>query len=180
MWHLTCDIRDMVGVNILSKFKLPSSFGLGGRVIWRSVGKGWLNELQRFLWNSTSYTGSVKYHENAKVPWNHQDFMMSLKKNYIFALFQSIFVSTIIICLTPFPLCKQMSEFAKSPKSSLSVNVHICPNPIIPPSPAQLLTRGSRNNFRGACDLNGKSLFIVSHDCPTNNTWSFLPAQSTP
>ena len=37
-WHLTCDT--WWGVNILSKFQLPSSFGLGGKGIWRSGGKG--------------------------------------------------------------------------------------------------------------------------------------------
>ena len=37
-WHLTCDT--WWGVNILSKFQLPSSFDLGGKVIWRSGGKG--------------------------------------------------------------------------------------------------------------------------------------------
>ena len=41
-WHLTCDT--WWGVNILSKFQLPSSFGLGGEVIWRSGGKGSLNQ----------------------------------------------------------------------------------------------------------------------------------------
>ena len=44
-WHLTCDMWHVVGVNILSKSQLPSSYGLGGKVIQRSGGKGWPTEL---------------------------------------------------------------------------------------------------------------------------------------
>ena len=55
-WHMTCDIwhmtRDMWhvkfdmlwGVNILSKFQLPSSSGLWFRIFWRLGGKGWLSD----------------------------------------------------------------------------------------------------------------------------------------
>ena len=50
MWHVTCDTwhvtRDMFGgVNILSKFQLPSSYCLWFMILWRSGGKGSLNEL---------------------------------------------------------------------------------------------------------------------------------------
>ena len=42
MWHMT---RDMFGgVNILSKFQLPSSYGLWFMILWRSGGKGWLSK----------------------------------------------------------------------------------------------------------------------------------------
>ena len=41
-WHVTCDMWHVVGVNNLSKFQLPSSYGLGWKVIWRSGGKGWV------------------------------------------------------------------------------------------------------------------------------------------
>ena len=55
-WHLTCDTwhvtpdtwhvtRDMFGVvNILSKFHLPNSYRLWFMILWRSGGKGWLNQ----------------------------------------------------------------------------------------------------------------------------------------
>ena len=49
-WHLTGDrwqvTRDTWwGVNILSKFQLPSSNGLGFMMSWRWRGKGWLSDL---------------------------------------------------------------------------------------------------------------------------------------
>ena len=58
MWHVTCDMwhvtRDMShvtrdtwlvwGVNILSKFQLPSFYCLWFMILWRSGGKGWLSE----------------------------------------------------------------------------------------------------------------------------------------
>ena len=45
MWHVTCDTwhvtRDMFGgLDILSKFQLPSSYRLGFMILWRSGGKG--------------------------------------------------------------------------------------------------------------------------------------------
>ena len=43
-WHLTQDRWHMVRVNILSKFQLPSSYGLGWTVSWRFWTKGWLND----------------------------------------------------------------------------------------------------------------------------------------
>ena len=62
MWHVTCDMwhvtrgtlwhvtRDMFwGVNILSKFQLPSSYRLWFMILWRSRGNGWLNELINYL-----------------------------------------------------------------------------------------------------------------------------------
>ena len=43
MWHVVT--RDMFGgVNILSKFQLPSSYRLGFMMLWRSGGKGWVTE----------------------------------------------------------------------------------------------------------------------------------------
>ena len=50
MWHVTRDTwhvtYDMFGgVNILSKFQLPSSYRLGFMMLWRSGGKGCMNEL---------------------------------------------------------------------------------------------------------------------------------------
>ena len=43
MWHMTSDMWQVVGVNILSKFQLPS--GLVKTVFWRLGGKGWLYQL---------------------------------------------------------------------------------------------------------------------------------------
>ena len=54
MWHMTCDTWhvtcDMLwGLNIVSKFQLPSSYGLWFMIFWRFGGKGsltdWPNEL---------------------------------------------------------------------------------------------------------------------------------------
>ena len=42
MWHVTHDMFE--GVNILSKFQLPSSYRLWFMILWRSGGKGWLAE----------------------------------------------------------------------------------------------------------------------------------------
>ena len=46
MWHVTCDMwRE---VNILSKFQVPSSYGLGVKVFWRYLNKmmtDWLDYL---------------------------------------------------------------------------------------------------------------------------------------
>ena len=77
IWPLTCDIWHMAygiwhviydrwrEVNLLSKFQLPSSYGFGMKVFWRYFHKGWMsqliNHLQRCLWNSPGYTGSLKY-----------------------------------------------------------------------------------------------------------------------
>ena len=49
MWHVTCDTWHMKcdtfgGVNILSKFQLPSSYCLWFMILWRSGGKGSLNQ----------------------------------------------------------------------------------------------------------------------------------------
>ena len=46
-WHLTPDMWDMTcdawwGVNILSKFQLPSTCSLGFTVLWRFWTKGWI------------------------------------------------------------------------------------------------------------------------------------------
>ena len=41
-WHVTRDTFG--GGNILSKFQLPSSYRLWFMILWRSGGKGWLNE----------------------------------------------------------------------------------------------------------------------------------------
>ena len=41
-WHLTCDMWwDM---NILSKYQLPSSYGLGVMLFWRFEAEGWLTD----------------------------------------------------------------------------------------------------------------------------------------
>ena len=45
-WHMTWDIFG--GVNILSKFQLPSSYCLWFMILWRSGGKGWLNESMNY------------------------------------------------------------------------------------------------------------------------------------
>ena len=41
MWHMT----RLGGVNILSKFQLPSSYRLWFTILWRSRGKGWVTQL---------------------------------------------------------------------------------------------------------------------------------------
>ena len=48
MWHVTHDTFG--GVNILSKFQLPSSYRLWFMILWRSGGKGWLTEWINDLW----------------------------------------------------------------------------------------------------------------------------------
>ena len=48
MWHLTHDMWHVgggPGVNILSNFQLPSSYGLWFMIFWRLGGKGWRTEL---------------------------------------------------------------------------------------------------------------------------------------
>ena len=42
MWHVKRD--KFGGVNILSKFQLPSSYRLGFMILWRSGGKGWITQ----------------------------------------------------------------------------------------------------------------------------------------
>ena len=49
MWHVTCDTWHVThdtlgGMNILSKFQLPSSYCLFFMILWRYWGKGWLTE----------------------------------------------------------------------------------------------------------------------------------------
>ena len=49
MWHLIGDTRQVTrdtwyGVNILSKFQLSSSSGLGVKMFWRFGGKALVNE----------------------------------------------------------------------------------------------------------------------------------------
>ena len=49
MWHVTRDTwhvtRDMFGgVSILSKFQVPSSYRLWFMILWRSGGKGWIDQ----------------------------------------------------------------------------------------------------------------------------------------
>ena len=49
MWHVTRDkwhvTHDRCGeVKLLSKFQLPSSYGLGVKVFWRYFHKGWVRE----------------------------------------------------------------------------------------------------------------------------------------
>ena len=39
-WHMNHDTWHKVGVNILSTFQLPSSYGLGVMMFWRFGGKG--------------------------------------------------------------------------------------------------------------------------------------------
>ena len=41
-WHVTCDM--LWGVNILSKFQLPSSYCLWFMIFWWFGGKGWLTQ----------------------------------------------------------------------------------------------------------------------------------------
>ena len=40
-WHVTLDMWHVWGVNILSKFQLPSSYVLWVKVYWRYFHKGW-------------------------------------------------------------------------------------------------------------------------------------------
>ena len=64
MWHVTCDM--LWGVNILSKFQLPSSYGLWFMIFWRFGGKGWLTDsinqsITKVFVEQPDYSGSVKY-----------------------------------------------------------------------------------------------------------------------
>ena len=50
MWLMTWDTRQVTcdtwrEVNFLSKFQVPTSYGLEMKVCWRFEGKGWFNEL---------------------------------------------------------------------------------------------------------------------------------------
>ena len=42
MWHMICDMGWVV--NIISKFHLPSSYGLGAMMFWRLWRKGWITQ----------------------------------------------------------------------------------------------------------------------------------------
>ena len=68
-WHMTC-LGGGRGVNILSKFQLPSSYCLWFVILWRSGEIGsrtdWLIESRGCLKNSTSYSGSVKKYAKTK------------------------------------------------------------------------------------------------------------------
>ena len=54
-WHMIHDMWQMVGVNILSKFQLPSSNGLGVMMICRFGGKGWLTNWLTDLISNKGY-----------------------------------------------------------------------------------------------------------------------------
>ena len=64
MWHVTHEMWHVVGVNILSKFQLPSSYYLWFLILWRFGWKEWLtqsvNQYRGCFYNSPGYTGSVK------------------------------------------------------------------------------------------------------------------------
>ena len=47
MWHLICDMQHIVRGNILSKFQLPSFYGLGVMMFWIFGGKGRINQSVR-------------------------------------------------------------------------------------------------------------------------------------
>ena len=60
MWHVTRDTHvtcDMLwGVNILSKFQLPSSYCLWFMILWRSGGKGWRTDwINQWMNNEAVY-----------------------------------------------------------------------------------------------------------------------------
>ena len=68
MWHVTRDMwhmtRDMFGgVNILSKFQLPSSCRLWFMILWRSGGKGWLGD-----WMNQSINDEAVYRTAPATP----------------------------------------------------------------------------------------------------------------
>ena len=44
MWLVTCDTWHVGGMNILSKFQLPSSYCFWFMILWRYGGKGWLTD----------------------------------------------------------------------------------------------------------------------------------------
>ena len=53
-WHMTRDMWHMTGggdVNFLSKFWLPSSYGLGVKVLWRYFHKGSLTDWVSYFMN---------------------------------------------------------------------------------------------------------------------------------
>ena len=51
-WHMTCDTWKVGEVDLLSKFQLPSFYGLGVKVFWRYVHKGSLTDwLNSFIMN---------------------------------------------------------------------------------------------------------------------------------
>ena len=67
-WHMTHDMWQWWGVNILSKFQLSSSHGLGVMIFWRFGGKGSLNEwMTKVFVEQPDYPGSVKKVDNVVI-----------------------------------------------------------------------------------------------------------------
>ena len=66
MWHMTCGM--LWGVNILSKFQLPSSYCLWFMIFWRFGGKGWLTDwltdwLTEWMNNKAVYVEQLRIHQ---------------------------------------------------------------------------------------------------------------------
>ena len=56
-WHATCDMLE--GVNILSKFQLPSSYCLWVMILWRFWGKGWLTDWLNYSVNDEAVSSTA-------------------------------------------------------------------------------------------------------------------------
>ena len=61
VWQVTHDIWHLVGVNILSKCQLPSSYGLGVMMFQRFGGKGSLTHLMQ--WITKVFVGQPRLHQ---------------------------------------------------------------------------------------------------------------------
>ena len=79
MWHIRCDMwHVMAGLNILSKFLHPSSYGLWFMIFWRFGGKGrltdpltdWFNQLRRCFWTAPPTLGLLKTCKIHISSWN--------------------------------------------------------------------------------------------------------------
>ena len=75
---MTCDTRHVThdtwcGVNVLSKFKLSSSNGLGVMMFWRSGGKGWMSD-------SVNQLITILFVEQPRLHWVWQKLLKSKSK----------------------------------------------------------------------------------------------------
>ena len=105
-WLVTCDT--WWGVNILSKFLLPSSYCLWFMILWRSGGKGWRNHLisdEAVCRTAPATPGlliiihgfTISYCFDTREELYHCTLIQQTKKNYILGLPVENFSSFCII-----------------------------------------------------------------------------------
>ena len=77
-WHVTCDTWHVWGVNILSKFQLPSSYRLWFMILWSSGGKGWLDQSINQSVNDEAVYRTAPATPGLLIKWNIIHFSMYL------------------------------------------------------------------------------------------------------